>query len=104
MQLSSKPQPPDQEGMKEWGTARLLSVTADNMAAQLIKLLLVGIIWKANQRGEENPVEYAQVEAVVMDIEKHLNNCPLTYMESETRKEQVLMPSAIVWGQEVYTI
>ena len=49
-------------------------------------------------------LEYAQVEAVVMDIERHLNNRPLTYMESETGEEQVLTPNAIMWGQEAYTI
>lgn len=49
-------------------------------------------------------LEYAQVEAVVMDIERHLNNRPLTYMESETGEEQVLTPNTIMWGQEAYTI
>ncbi|XP_029204053.2 uncharacterized protein LOC114968097 [Acropora millepora] len=49
-------------------------------------------------------LEYAQVEAVVMDIERHLNNRPLTYMESETGEEKVLTPNAIMWGQEAYTI
>ncbi|XP_068721773.1 uncharacterized protein [Montipora capricornis] len=38
-------------------------------------------------------LEYAQVEAVVMDIERHLNNRPLTYMESESGEEQVLTPN-----------
>ena len=47
-------------------------------------------------------LEYAQVEAVVMDIERHLNNRPLTYMESETGEEQVLTPNMIMWGQEAY--
>ena len=72
------------------------------MAVQLIKIAVVGrIILKANQRGEENLVqgngrthlEYAQVEAVVMDIERQLNNRPLTYMESETGEEKVLTPN-----------
>ncbi|XP_068759744.1 uncharacterized protein [Montipora capricornis] len=49
-------------------------------------------------------LEYAQVEAVVMDIERHLNNRPLTYMESEAGEEQVLTPNAIMWRQEAYTI
>ena len=31
-------------------------------------------------------LEYAKVEAVVMDIEQHLNNRPLTYMESHRIK------------------
>ena len=41
-------------------------------------------------------LEYAQVEAVVMDIERHLNNRALTYMESEAGEEQVLTPNAIM--------
>lgn len=49
-------------------------------------------------------LEYAQVEAVVVDIERHLNNRPLTYMKSEAGEEQVLTPNAIMWGQEAYTI
>ena len=49
-------------------------------------------------------LEYAQVEAVVMDIERHLNNRPLTYMERETGEEKVLTPNAIMWGQEAYTL
>jgi len=48
-------------------------------------------------------LEYAQVDAVVMDFEQHLNR-PLTYMESETGEEQVLTPNTITWGQEAYTI
>ena len=35
---------------------------------------------------ERTHLEYAQVEAVVMDIEWHLNNRPLTYMESHRIK------------------
>ena len=49
-------------------------------------------------------LEYAQFEAVVMDIERHLNNRPLTYMESETGEEQVLTPNTLMWGQESYTV
>ena len=44
-------------------------------------------------------LEYAQVEAVAMDIEGHLNNRPLTDMESETGEEKVLTPNAIMWGK-----
>ena len=49
-------------------------------------------------------LEHAQFEAVVMDIKQHLNNCPLTYMESETGEGQVLTPNTLMWGQESYTI
>ena len=49
-------------------------------------------------------LEYAQVEAVVIDIERHLNNRPLRYVESETGEERVLTPNAIMWGQDAYTV
>ena len=49
-------------------------------------------------------LEYALVEAVAMDIKRHLNNRPLTYIKSETGVEQVLPPRGIKWGQEAYTI
>ena len=35
-------------------------------------------------------LKFEQLEAVVMDIERHLNNRPLTYVESESGEEQVL--------------
>lgn len=47
-------------------------------------------------------LEYTQVKAALMDIERHLNNRPLMYMESETG--EVLTPNAIMWGQEAYAI
>ena len=49
-------------------------------------------------------LEYAQAEAVVMDIERHLNNRPLTCMESQTGEEDVLTPNAIMWGQEALSL
>lgn len=45
-----------------------------------------------------------QFESVVMDIERHLNNRPLTYMESEAGEEQVLTPNLIMWGQDAHII
>ena len=33
---------------------------------------------------------YEQIESVVMDIARHLNNRPLTYVESDNGEEQVL--------------
>ena len=53
---------------------------------------------------ERTHLEYAQVEALVMDIERHLNNRPLTYMESETGEEKMLTPNAMMRGQEACTI
>lgn len=47
---------------------------------------------------------YEQMEALVMDIERHLNNRPLTYVESENGEEQVLTPNVIMWGQDSHIV
>jgi hypothetical protein len=49
-------------------------------------------------------LRYEQMESVVMDIERHLNNRPLTYMESDNGEEQVLTPNVIMWGQNSHTV
>lgn len=43
---------------------------------------------------------FEQLCAVVMDIERHLNNRPLTYIESEGGEPQVLTPNTILWGED----
>ena len=45
-------------------------------------------------------LQLEQLEAVIMDIERHLNNRPLTYVESESGEEQVLTPNIIMWGRD----
>ena len=49
-------------------------------------------------------LKYDQVESVVMDMERHLNNRPLTYVESDFGEEQVLTPNIIMWGQNAYIV
>ena len=49
-------------------------------------------------------LRYEQMESVVMDIERHLNNRPLTYMESDNGEEQVLTPNVIMWGQNSHAV
>ncbi|XP_028390705.1 uncharacterized protein LOC114515614 [Dendronephthya gigantea] len=49
-------------------------------------------------------LSFDQLEAIVIDVEKNVNNRPLTYVESEQEEEQVLTPNTILWGQNVYTI
>lgn len=49
-------------------------------------------------------LDYAQAEAVVMAMERHLNNRPLTNIVSKTGEEQVLTPNKIKWGQVANTI
>ena len=39
-----------------------------------------------------------------MDIEGHLNNRPLTYVESDSGEEQVLTPSIIMWGKDSHIL
>ena len=47
---------------------------------------------------------FKHLEAVVTDIERHLNNRPLTYVESEGGDEEVLTPSLIMWNQQCHTL
>ena len=47
---------------------------------------------------------FEQLEAVVMDVEKHINNCPLTYVESESGEDQVLTPNLVMWGQGAHIL
>ena len=42
------------------------------------------------------------LEAVVIDIEKHLNNRPLTYVESDEGGPQTLTPNVLMWGQNAH--
>ena len=44
-------------------------------------------------------LRYEQMEGLLMDIERHLNNRPLTYVESDG-EEQVLTPNLIMWEQD----
>jgi hypothetical protein len=39
-----------------------------------------------------------------MDIEKHLNNRPLTYIESDMGEEEILTPNIIMCGQNSHHI
>ena len=39
-----------------------------------------------------------------MDIEKHMNNRPLTYVESESGEDQVLTPNLVMWGQGAHIL
>ena len=45
-----------------------------------------------------------QLESVIMDIEIHLNNRPLTYVESDSGEEQVLTPNIIMWGKDSHIL
>ena len=62
------------------------------------------LIRETHQRCKENVLEdhgknKLQVrtsESVVMEIERQLNNRPLTYVESELGEEQVLTPNLLL--------
>ncbi|XP_028415516.1 uncharacterized protein LOC114538581 [Dendronephthya gigantea] len=47
---------------------------------------------------------YDQLETVILDIDRHLNNRPLTYVESSQEEEQILTPNTVLWGQESYAL
>ena len=46
---------------------------------------------------------FEQLETVVMDMERYLNNRPLTYVESELSEDRVLTPNIVMWGQNSHT-
>jgi len=48
-------------------------------------------------------LSYEAMESVVMDIERNLNNRPLTYVEAEGG-EEVLTPNMIMWGRDAHPI
>lgn len=39
-----------------------------------------------------------------MDIERHTNNRPLTYIGSDGEEDQVLTPNLVMWGQDAYIL
>ncbi len=39
-----------------------------------------------------------------MDIERHMNNRPLTYVEGDNEESQVLTPSMIMWGKNCHIL
>ena len=41
---------------------------------------------------------------IVMDIERHMNNRPLTYVEGDNEESQVLTPSMIMWGKNCHIL
>ena len=43
-------------------------------------------------------------EAVIIDIDKNLNNRPLTYLDSDGGEEQVLTPNTLMWGQNAHPL
>ena len=49
-------------------------------------------------------LSFVHLEAVVTDTERHPNNRPLTYVESDGGDEEVLTPSLIMWGQQSHTL
>ena len=49
-------------------------------------------------------LSFEQFETVVMDIERHMNNRPLTYVEGDNEESQVLTPSMIMWGKNCHIL
>ena len=47
---------------------------------------------------------FEQLEMVIIDKEKHLNNHPLTYLESDGGEEQVLTPNVLMWGPNAHQV
>ena len=47
---------------------------------------------------------FEQLEAVVIDVEKNLNNRSLTYRDSDRGEKRVLTPNILMWGQIAHPI
>ena len=47
---------------------------------------------------------YDQLKTVISDIYRHLNNRPLTYVESGQEEEQILTPNTILSRQDSYAL
>ena len=82
------------------------------MAVQLIEVTMVGGMYERLIKEVKNTLykilgkmhlAFHELETMVMDIERHLNNRPLTYIESEVGEDRLLTPNIIMWGQGAYT-
>ena len=62
-----------------------------------IKKTLFKVLGKAK-------LPFEQLEAVMIDLEKNVNNRPLTYVEMEQEESHVLTPNTILLGQNVHTV
>ena len=49
-------------------------------------------------------LNFENLETVILDIERHLNNRPLTYVECDGGDEQELTPNMLLWGQNAHAI
>ena len=49
-------------------------------------------------------LSYEALESVTVEVERNLNNRPLTYVEAEGGEEEVLTPNRIIWGQDAYPL
>ena len=49
-------------------------------------------------------VSFENLEMVLLNIPMNMNNCPLTYVESERTEEQVLTPNSLILGEKSYLV
>ena len=49
-------------------------------------------------------LSFEQLKTVIVDIERQMNNRPLTHLESQGGEEQVLTPNVLMWGQNAHEI
>ena len=49
-------------------------------------------------------LSFEQLKTVIVDIERQMNNRPLTHLESQGGEEQVLTPNVLMWGQNANEI
>ena len=49
-------------------------------------------------------LNFENLETVILDIERHLNNRPLTYVECDGGDKQELTPNMLLWGQNSHAV
>ena len=52
----------------------------------------------------KSPLSFNELETVVMDIERDVNNSPLTYVEGENEEGQVLTSNMITWEKNCHSL
>ena len=111
--LSSYNSPVDKKNPEKRSTTRFPGETKNNMAVHLAKSPWWGGMYERLIKEVKKTLYKTlgkthltldQLIAVVMDIERHLNNHSLTYIESDGGGPQVLTPNTILWGDDSHIL
>ena len=71
------------------------------VVGRIIRTTFQDIKKTLNETMGRSLLSFDQVEQVVMDKERHMNNRPLTFVESEDSDHEVLAPNIIMWRENI---